>query len=225
MKQPTAKRDKPPIALVTGFDPFDGETLNPSFEIARALDGENIAGHRIVGAELPTEFVRSLSALDALLRRHRPDLVIAIGQAGGRSGVSLERVAVNLVDARIPDNAGAQPVDVRIVENAANAYFSTLPVKAMLSALRAANIPAELSQTAGSFVCNHVFYALMHRLARARRPARGGFVHVPFLPEQARKFPGTASLPLDTMIAALRLCLHTALTTENDLHYAAGATH
>lgn len=221
----TRPRKELPIALVTGFDPFGGEAINPSFEIARALDGETIAGHRVVGAELPTEFARSLPALDALLRKHRPALVIALGQAGGRNAISLERVAVNLIDARIADNAGAQPVDMRIVENAANAYFSTLPVKAMLSALRTANIPAELSQTAGSFVCNHVFYGLMNRLARLRRQVRGGFIHVPFLPEQAQKFPGAASLPLATMIAALRLCLETALTTKDDLHYAAGATH
>jgi len=225
MKHAAKKRIAQRVALVTGFDPFDGETINPSFEIARALDGETIAGHRIVGAELPTEFARSLPALDALLRKHRPALVIALGQAGGRSGISLERIAVNLIDARIADNAGAQPVDVRIVENAANAYFSTLPVKAMLSALRAANIPAELSQSAGSFVCNHVFYGLMRRLVRTRHAVRGGFIHVPFLPEQAQNSPGTASMPLVTMIAALRLCLETALTTKDDLHYAAGTTH
>lgn len=225
MKRTKTSRGTLPVALVTGFDPFGGETVNPSFEIARALDGETIAGHRIVGAELPTDFARSLPALDALLRKHRPVLVIALGQAGGRGGISLERVAVNLIDARIADNAGMQPVDVRIVENAANAYFSTLPVKAMFAALRARQIPAELSQTAGSFVCNQVFYGLMHRLARARRTVRGGFVHVPFLPEQAAQYPGAASLPLETMIAGVRACLHTALTTEDDLHFAAGATH
>ncbi len=219
----SAKRKAaPPVALVTGFDPFGGETSNPSLDVARALDGGTVAGHRIVGAMLPTEFARSLSALDALLRRHRPALVIALGQAGGRDGISLERVAVNLIDARIPDNAGNQPVDVRIVEKAPNAYFSTLPVKAMLNALREARIPASLSQTAGSFVCNQVFYGLMHRLARARRPVRGGFVHVPFLPAQAAKYPGAPSLPLETMTAAMRLCLEAALTTREDLHYAGG---
>lgn len=219
------RRKKTPVALVTGFDPFGGEAINPSFEIARTLDGEVIAGHRIVGAELPTEFARSLPALDVLLRRHRPALVIALGQAGGRRGISLERVAVNLIDARIADNAGDQPVDVRIVKTAAAAYFTTLPVKAMLAALRAANIPAELSQTAGSFVCNQVFYGLMHRLARSRPRVRGGFVHVPYLPEQAQKFPGAPSLPLETMIAAIRLCVETALATRVDLHYPGGATH
>lgn len=213
-----------PVALLTGFDPFDGETSNPSLEIARSLDGETIAGHKVVGAMLPTEFARSLPALNVLLRKHRPALVIALGQAGGRDGISLERVAINLIDARIPDNAGEQPVDVRIVENAANAYFSTLPVKAMLSALRAAQIPASLSQTAGAFVCNHVFYGLMHRLSRARRKVRGGFIHVPFLPEQAAKHPGAPSLPLATMTAAMRLCLEVALTTREDQHYAAGST-
>jgi pyroglutamyl-peptidase len=210
---------------LTGFDPFGGEAINPSLKIAYALDGAVIASHRVVGAELPTEFARALRVLDTLLRKHRPTLVIAVGQAGGRSGISLERVAVNLIDARIPDNAGDQPIDVRVVKRAANAYFSTLPVKAMLAALRTAKIPAELSQTAGSFVCNQVFFGLLHRLAHTRRKVRGGFVHVPYLPEQARNFPGTASLPLDTMITALRLCLETALTTRTDLHYAAGTTH
>lgn len=216
------RKAAPSVALVTGFDPFGGETSNPSLEIARALDGETVAGHRIAGAMLPTEFARSLPALDALLRKHRPALVIALGQAGGRDGISLERVAINLIDARIPDNAGEQPVDVRIVENAANAYFSTLPVKTMLNALRKAQIPASLSQTAGSFVCNQVFYGLMHRLSRARRPVRGGFIHVPYLPAQAAKHPGAPSLPLDTMTAAMRLCLEAALTTREDLRYAGG---
>lgn len=172
-----------PKALVTGFDPFGGESENPSQQIAQALHGEVIAAHRIVGAILPTQFGAAPAVLEKLIARHRPALVLALGQAGGRDGISLERVAVNLIDARIPDNAGAQPVDVCIVDNAANAYFSTLPVKAMLQQLRAAGVPAALSQTAGAFVCNQVFYALMHALRRRR--ARGGFVHVPYLPEQA----------------------------------------
>ncbi len=214
-----------PIALITGFAPFDGEAINPSLEIAQSLDGETLAGHRIVAAALPTEFARALATLDVHLRHHRPRLVVALGQAGGRSGISLERVAVNLIDARIADNAGEQPVDVRVVRNGPAAYFSTLPIKAMLAALRDADIPVELSQSAGAFVCNQVFYGLMHRLARRRKRVRGGFIHVPYLPRQAEKFPGTASLPLDTMTRALRLCLHVALTTQEDLRYAAGTTH
>jgi pyroglutamyl-peptidase len=210
-----------PIALVTGFDPFGGEALNPSQRIVEALDGEVAAGHRVVGAILPTEFAAAPRELDALLRRHRPALVLALGQAGGREGISLERIAVNLIDARIQDNAGAQPVDVRIVENAANAYFSTLPVKAMLERLRAAGISASLSQTAGTFVCNQVFFALMHALRRRR--ARGGFVHVPYLPEQAARHAGAPGMALETMIRGVRLALETALTTAADARYAAGS--
>lgn len=210
-----------PRALVTGFDPFGGEAVNPSQRIAQALDGEVVAGHRIVGAILPTEFGAAPAALEELIARHRPALVLALGQAGGREGISLERVAVNLIDARIPDNAGSQPVDMPIVENAANAYFSTLPIKAMLQRLRDAGIPASLSQTAGTFVCNQVFYALMHVLRRRR--ARGGFVHVPYLPEQAAQHAGAPFLPVETMIEAVRLCLDVALTKAADAHYAAGS--
>lgn len=210
-----------PIALVTGFDPFGGEATNPSQQIAQALHGQHIAGHRVVGATLPTQFGASLPTLRALLRTHRPVLVLALGQAGGRAGISLERVAINLIDARIADNAGAQPVDVRIVDNAPNAYFSTLPIKAMLARLHAAGIPAALSQTAGTFVCNQVFFALMHALRRRR--ARGGFVHVPYSPEQAARHAGAPGMPLATMIQALRLSLETALATTGDEHYAAGS--
>ncbi|MDE1885872.1 MAG: pyroglutamyl-peptidase I [Xanthomonadaceae bacterium] len=214
--------NRTPKALVTGFDPFGGEPVNPSKQIAQALDGQLIAGHRIVGAILPTEFGASLPALEKLLRKHRPTLVLALGQAGGREGISLERVALNLIDARIPDNAGLQPVDMAVVENAPNAYFSTLPIKAMLAALCAAGIPAALSQTAGTFVCNQVFFGLMRLLAR-RRGTRGGFVHVPYLPEQAARHAGAPGMPLETMIAAVRLCLETALATTADEHYAAGS--
>lgn len=214
--------NRTPKALVTGFDPFGGEPVNPSQQISQALDGQIIAGHRIVGAILPTEFGASLPALEKLLRKHRPTLVLALGQAGGRAGISLERVALNLIDARIPDNAGLQPVDMAVVENAPNAYFSTLPIKAMLTALCEAGIPAALSQTAGTFVCNQVFFGLMRLLAR-RRGTRGGFVHVPYLPEQAARHAGAPGMPLETMIAAVRLCLETALTTTADEHYAAGS--
>jgi len=211
-------------ALVTGFTPFGGETINPSQRIAQELHGQIIAGHRIIGATLPTEFAASLPALDALIERHRPALVLALGQAGGRAEISLERVAVNLIDARIADNAGAQPVDVRVVEKAPNAYFSTLPLKAMLAALQRHGIPATLSHSAGTFVCNQVFYGLAHALARSRRRARGGFIHVPYLPEQAARHAGAPHMSLKTMIEAVKLSLEVALTTRDDEHYAAGTT-
>ena len=211
--------------LVTGFEPFAGEIDNPSLEIARALDGKRIAGHRVVGAVLPTEFRRSLSILGALLRKHRPLLVIAIGQAGGRAQISLERVAINLIDARIADNSGEQPVDVPVIRDAPAAYFSTLPLKAMLQRLLASNIPAALSQSAGVYVCNQVMFGLLHQLQEHRPRARGGFVHVPFLPQQATRHYNAPSMALATMIEAIALSIETALTTPDDLHYAAGATH
>jgi len=215
-------RKRAPVALVTGFAPFGGETVNPSQLIAQELHGRTIAGHRIVGATLPTEFATSLATLAELLKRHRPALVLALGQAGGRAEISLERIAVNLIDARIPDNAGAQPVDIAVVENAPNAYFSTLPVKAMLAGLRHAGIPAALSHSAGTFVCNQVFFGLADMLRTRRGRVRGGFIHVPYLPEQALHHAGAPSLSLAVMIEAVRLGLQIALTTPADAHYAAG---
>jgi pyroglutamyl-peptidase len=218
----TAQQKK---VLVTGFEPFAGESDNPSREIARALHGKRIAGRLIVGAVLPTEFARSLPVLDTLLKKHKPELVLAVGQAGGRAEISLERVAINLIDARIADNAGEQPVDKPVVRNAPDAYFSTLPLKAMLRRLQDANIPAALSQTAGTFVCNQVFFGLAHRLAKRAKHTRGGFVHVPYLPQQAARNGDAPSMELATMIEAIRLCIETALSTREDLHFAAGTTH
>lgn len=206
--------------LLTGFAPFGGETINPSWQAVRALDGNVIEGHRITAVELPTEFDASLPTLWHALRRTEPRVAIAVGVAGGREGISLERVAINLIDARIPDNAGAQPTDVPVLHDGHAAFFATLPVKASLSALEHAGIPAHLSQTAGTYVCNQVFYALMHALRR-RRNTRAGFVHVPWLPDQAARHhePG---MPLAEMQRAIEIIVHTALTTRTDIRIAGG---
>jgi len=151
--------------LLTGFDAFGGQAVNPSWLAVQALHGRRIAGHRVVAAQLPTAFGTAPQQLQALMQVHRPALVICVGQAGGRSALSLERVAINLIDARIADNTMAQPVDEPVVAGAPAAYFSTLPLKAMLAALQREGLAAEVSQTAGTFVCNQVFYALMHQLA------------------------------------------------------------
>ena len=208
--------------LVTGFEPFGGETINPAQEIARNLHGAVIAGHRVEGALLPVVFGAAIEELQVLLRAHRPVLVICVGQAGGRAAVTPERVAINVDDARIPDNAGAQPVDRPVVRGGPAAYFSTLPIKAMVDAIRAAGLPAEVSQTAGTFVCNHVFYGLMHALRR-RKGVRGGFIHVPFLPEQAKA--GQASLSLEDMTAAVAVALETTLGRKRDVRKVGGKTH
>ncbi|HUR89171.1 MAG TPA: pyroglutamyl-peptidase I [Ramlibacter sp.] len=209
-----------PSVLVTGFEPFGPDNLNPSWMAAQALHGRMAGGHRIIGAQLPTVFGAAIRALRDEMMRHKPVLVLAVGQAGGRSAISLERVAINVNDARIPDNAGAQPVDTAIVAGAPAAYFTTLPIKAMLKALLDAGIAAEVSQTAGTFVCNHVFYGLMHELATSRqfKGTRGGFVHVPYLPAQ-----GQPSMPLDRIVAGLKAGIECALKTHHDIRKEAGA--
>ena len=211
---------KCPTVLVTGFEPFGSDSVNPSWMAAQALHGRMVGDHRIVGARLPTVFDDAIAVLRDLLLRHTPALVIGTGQAGGRAAISLERVAINVNDARIPDNAGAQPVDTPIVERGPAAYFTTLPIKAMLGALLDAGIAAEVSQTAGTFVCNHAFYGLMHLLATEPRfrGARGGFVHVPWLPGQ-----GQPSMPLDKIVAGLKLAIACALENERDIRMQAGA--
>jgi pyroglutamyl-peptidase len=198
--------------LLTGFDPFDGALVNPSWLAVRALNNRQIGGRRIVAAQLPTVFGASLRRLETLLDQLRPELVICVGQAGGRSALSLERVAINVDDAPIPDNAGDQPVDRPVTPDAPAAYFSSLPVKAALAALRREGLPAEVSQTAGTFVCNHVFFGLMHRLAThpGLRHARGGFVHVPWLPEQ-----GTPAMALDDVVRGLRIVVRAALAVPS----------
>jgi len=213
-----------PHVLLTGFAPFGGESTNPSWEAVQALEGEVVAGHRIVARCLPVEFDASLHALQQALDELVPSLVICVGQAGGRAQMSLERVAINVIDARIPDNAGAQPIDEPVAADGPAAYFTSLPIKAMLAALRNAGFPAEISQTAGTYVCNHVFYALMHAL-RGLPGVRGGFVHIPYSPAQAALHAGAPSLPSTVVAQALRLAVGIALTVERDVRMGGGATH
>lgn len=199
-----------PVVLLTGFEPFDGDPENPSWEAARCLHGRRVAGHRIVARRLPVAFDASLRALRRALRETRPAAVLCTGLAATRARISLERVAVNLDDAPIPDNAGSRPADRPVVAGAPAAYFSTLPVKRCLHALREAGIPAEVSQSAGTYVCNHVFYGLMHALRRRPRVA-AGFVHVPYSPALAAHRPGAPSLAVETVAAGLRIVLRCAL--------------
>jgi pyroglutamyl-peptidase len=210
------------IVLLTGFEPFAGEAINPSAEIARQLHGVEIAGHRVVGALLPCVFGAASLELKKQIRATKPALVVCVGQAGGRTEITPERVAINIDDARIPDNAGRQPIDRSIVRGGPAAYWSTLPIKAIVAELRKREIPAAVSQTAGTFVCNHVFYGLMHALRR-QKGVRGGFIHVPFLPEQAKA--GQPSLPLGTMTNAIAGAVEVAIRTRRDARSAGGATH
>lgn len=215
---------KPPTILLAGFAPFDGQPTNPSWEAVRALRGKRIAGHRIVARCLPVAFDTSLKQLRAAIRETTPALVVCVGLAGGRERISLERVAINVDDARIPDNDGHQPIDEAVVAECPAAYFSTLPIKSMLAGLREAGFPVEVSQTAGTYVCNHVFYGLMHAL-RNRRKIRAGFIHIPYSMEQAAGIPDAPGLEVETVIDALRLALRIAIDTRADLRLGAGNEH
>lgn len=233
---------EPGRVLVTGFDPFDREPINPSWEAALALDGWQCDGGdggdapaAVHARRLPCAFGEALTVLDRAIAELRPTLVLAVGQAGGRSELSIERVAINLDDGRIADNAGYQPIDLPVVVGGPPAYFSTLPIKAIVRDLRRAGIPASVSNTAGTFVCNHLFYGLMHRLGTASPPAdpavarpaatRGGFIHIPFLPEQAARHPGQPSMALPTIVDALRIAIATACALRHDITETGGRLH
>lgn len=205
--------------LLTGFEPFDGQAINPSEEIAREINDAKIARHRIVGALLPCVFGTAIKELKHQIKLHDPDIVICLGQAGGRAEITVERVAINVDDARIPDNAGQQPVDKPVVKDGPAAYFSTLPIKAIVHELRKHDIPASISQTAGTFVCNHVFYGLMHELSAHRADVRGGFIHVPFVPEQTSDKP---SLPFEKMTEAVRLAIAASVDYRRDIKSTGG---
>lgn len=189
--------------VVTGFDPFGGEKVNPAYEAVMRLPDE-VAGVVVVKKELPTIFWQSAAVLERILKEEMPDAVLCVGQAGGRADISVERVAVNLMDARIADNAGFQPVDDPICAGGAAAYFATVPVKAMVEAIRTEGIPAHVSYSAGTFVCNFILYEAL-RLAAGQFPGlRCGFIHVPYEPGQVVDKPaGTPSMPVRTITAAL----------------------
>jgi pyroglutamyl-peptidase len=209
--------------LLTGFEPFDNATINPAWEAVHALKGWSGEGFRIEVRQLPCVFGLANEVLREAVDALRPDVVIAVGQAGGRAELSVERLAINVDDASILDNAGNQPVDAVIVAGGPAAYFATLPIKAIVREMRARGLVAGVSQTAGTFVCNHVFYGLMHHTAG--RALRGGFIHVPYLPEQAEAFPGAPSMALDDIVEGLRVAVEVTLAVGNDVSEAGGATH
>jgi len=209
--------------LITGFEPFEGARINPSWEAASQLNERMIGGVKVVARQLPCVFGHSLEVLEQAIDELDPVLVIAVALAGGRTDISVERVAINIDDARIADNAGNQPIDEPIIVAGPAAYFSTLPIKSIVSGIREAGIPASVSQTAGTFVCNHVMYGLLHRLRR--RKARAGLIHVPCSPEQAIGRPGTPSMSLASVVLALEMAISIALTVEEDIRLEGGATH
>ena len=216
--------------LVTGFEPFGGDSVNPSWLVAQHLSRASIAGAQLQALQLPCAFGLSAQVLAQALVQHQPDVVLALGLAQGREGISIERVAINVDDARIADNAGHQPIDTPVVPGGPAAYFSTLPIKRLAQGLQQAGHPAHVSQTAGTFVCNHVFYALQHHLHGKR--VMSGFVHLPALPEQAARAgrPTPPSMALAAQVAAvqclLELCVdHRASAHAGDVRVSGGAIH
>lgn len=211
--------------LVTGFEAFNGEAVNPSALVARSLDGRVIEERTVVGVVLSCAFHVAVQQLEEHIARVQPELVICLGQAGGRKGIAVERVAINVDDAPIPDNLGATPVDTPVVPDGPVGYWSSLPIKAVVSALRQVGLPAEVSQTAGTYVCNHVFYALMHRLSTLP-DVRGGFLHLPYLPSQVASMSVTApSLSLADQQLGIVTAIATALRTKGDTRVEGGALH
>ncbi len=216
--------------LVTGFEPFGGDTVNPSELVAAALHGQVVDGGgrraAIVAQRLPCAFGAAQRVLAGALEEFQPIAVLSLGLAAGRAGLTPERVAINLADARIADNTGAQPCDEPVAAGGPTAYFTTLPVKAMVAAMRATGAPAELSLSAGSFVCNEVFYALMHTLAQRGGAAgcRGGFMHLPLLPAQAAGPAGLRpTVALELQVAAVGAALAAVLAHEADIAALGGA--
>jgi pyroglutamyl-peptidase len=212
--------------LLTGFEPFDKDAINPSWEAVRAMDGWRFNGAVVHARRVSCVFGASLRELDATIDELQPQLVLAVGQAGGRSEITPERIAINVDDGRICDNAGCQPIDDPVVAGAPAAYFSSLPIKAIVRDLRAGGIPASVSNTAGTFVCNHLFFGLMHRIATRPVPGiRGGFIHIPYLPEQVARLPGLPSMALETVIASLRIAIGTSVALREDVRLVGGQLH
>ena len=187
--------------LITGFEPFGGRHINPSIEACKPLDGKEFNGYKVKAAEIPLRFHEVRTSLVKAIEEKKPSAVISTGQAGS-SMIRLERVAINVADARIAYNCGKQPVDEPIVEDGPVAYFSTLPLRNMLAAIEEEKIPVSISNSAGTFGCNHIFYDLMHHIEEKELGIPGGFIHVPSLPEQAMKKQGP-SMSLDLITKAL----------------------
>ena len=211
--------------LLTGFDPFGGEKINPALEAVK-LVADKIGNVEVVKLEVPTVFYKSIETVDAKIAEVKPDVVLCIGQAGGRFDITPERVAINVNDARIKDNEGNQPLEGAIFEDGAPAYFTDLPFKAMVAKIREAGIPASVSNTAGTFVCNHLMYGVLYLADKKYPGLRGGFIHVPFIPEQVANRPTSAQcLSVDVIAKGLEAAIVAIDENSEDIKTAEGATH
>lgn len=210
--------------LVSGFDPFGGEKINPAIESVKLLPDE-IKGAKIIKVEIPTVARKSLKKLEEVVEAEKPDVVINIGQAGGRTDISVERVGINMDDFRIKDNEGNQPIDEKIAKDGPDAYLVTIPIKAMVQKMIENKIPASVSNTAGTFVCNHICYGMAH-LASTKYPnMRTGFIHIPFLPEQVVDKRNMPSMPLEMIAKGLEYAIEAIIENKEDIKVEGGTTH
>ena len=211
--------------LVTGFDPFGGEKVNPALEAVKSLPSV-IHGAEIRWVEIPTVFYKSAEVLEAEIVRYQPNVVLCIGQAGGRTSLTPERVAINQDDARIPDNQGNQPIDTPIRLDGEAAYFSTLPIKAMVQAIKEDGLPATVSNTAGTFVCNHLMYQALYLADKKFPNVRAGFMHIPYMTEQVINKPNTASMNLVDIVKGIEAAIGAIVDhKDKDLKLVGGTTH
>ena len=210
--------------LVTGFDPFGGETINPAIESVKLLP-DNILGNKIIKIEIPTVIGKSLQVIEQAIVEHNPDVILSIGQAGGRTNISVERIGINIDDARIPDNEGNQPIDEPVFSDGPDAYFVNVPIKAMVQKMKSGNIPASISNTAGTYICNHVTYGVQHMIHTKYPHKRSGFIHIPFLPEQVVNKPSYASMELERIVQGLVLAITAIIENEDDIKEIGGALH
>ena len=211
--------------LVTGFDPFGGETVNPALEAVKSLPSE-IHGAEVHWVAIPTVFYQSAEVLEAEINRYHPDAVLCIGQAGGRASLTPERVAINQDDARIPDNQGNQPIDTSICLDGQAAYFSTLPIKAMVKAIKEVGLPATVSNTAGTFVCNHLMYQALYLADKKFPNMRAGFMHIPYMTEQVVNKPNTASMNLTDIVRGIEAAIGAIVDyKDKDIKLVGGTTH
>ena len=207
--------------LVTGFDPFGGEPINPAIESVKRLP-DNIAGAEIIKLEIPTVRKKSLEKIEKAINEHNPDIILSIGQAGGRFDISIERVGINLDDFRIPDNEGNQIIDEPVFPDGENSYFVKLPVKAMVQNVQKNNIPASVSYTAGTFVCNHVLYGVLYLIEKKYKGKKSGFIHIPFLPEQVVDKRNTPSMELSTIVKGLTAAIEAIVKNDEDIKEVGG---
>jgi pyroglutamyl-peptidase len=208
--------------LITGFDPFGGEKINPAWEAVKGIK-DTIEGAEIIKLEIPTVFNKSIEKVKEAMELEKPDIVLCIGQAGGRYDMTVERVAINVDDARIEDNEGNQPIDIPVFEDGENAYFSNLPIKAMVEEIKGQGIPASISNSAGTFVCNHIMYGVLYHINKTYKNMRGGFIHVPFINEQVLDKKNQPYMPVEHITKALEAAIKAAVINNEDIKKSGGA--